>query len=147
MIIHIVMWKLKSQPADATEAQPPATFTDATATGVIQATQEQINTFKENSKREIAEALSKVPGPLVPMQFGAPLLPERSKGYEFGTLKHIDFWRYLLTSNQALYSRFKDLKHLHDYAISEAHVSVVNSVVRPRTEETLAYDLEVPDNA
>jgi predicted HicB family RNase H-like nuclease len=58
------MWKLKSQPADATQTQPPATFTDATATGVIQETQEQINAFKENSKREIAEALSKVPGKL-----------------------------------------------------------------------------------
>ncbi|CEL55162.1 hypothetical protein RSOLAG1IB_01170 [Rhizoctonia solani AG-1 IB] len=130
MIIHIVMWKLKSQPADATQTQPPATFTDATATGVIQETQEQINAFKENSKREIAEALSKVPGPLSPMQFGAPLLPERSKGYEY-----------------ALYSRFKDLKHLQDYAVSEAHVSVVNKVVKPRTEESLAYDIEVPDDA
>ncbi|CAE6423017.1 unnamed protein product [Rhizoctonia solani] len=132
MIIHIVMWKLKSQPDDATGSQPPSTFTDATATGVIQATQEQIDAFKENSKREIAEALSKVPGPLAPMQFGPPLLPERAKGYEF-----------------ALYSRFKNLESLNVYAVSDAHVSVVNNIVKPRTipEATMAYDLEVPDDA
>ncbi|KAJ1307253.1 hypothetical protein OPQ81_001366 [Rhizoctonia solani] len=113
MIVHIVMWKLKGQP------EPTAT-------------QEQIDTFKENSRREIAEALSKVPGPLAPMQFGPPQLPERAKGYDF-----------------ALYSRFKDLESLKKYAVSDAHVSVVNNIVKPRTitEETMAYDIEVPDDA
>ncbi|CAE6461151.1 unnamed protein product [Rhizoctonia solani] len=131
MIIHIVIWKLKSQPDATGGSQVPATFTDATATGVIEATQEQIDAYKAESRREIAEALNKVPGPLVPMQFGPPQLPERAKGYEF-----------------ALYSRFKDLESLKKYAVSDAHVSVVESVVKPRTipGETMAYDLEVPDD-
>ncbi|KAL5635164.1 hypothetical protein ACGC1H_003006 [Rhizoctonia solani] len=132
MIIHIVMWKLKGSPDAGEESEPPATFTDATATGVIQATQGQIDAFKENSKREIAEALRKVPGPLGPMQFGPPQLPERAKGYEF-----------------ALYSRFKDLESLQKYAVSDAHMSVVNNIVKPRTvpEATMAYDIEVQDDA
>ncbi|CAE7208965.1 unnamed protein product [Rhizoctonia solani] len=132
MIIHIVMWKLKGSPDADVESNPPTTFTDATATGVIQATQEQIDAYKEDSKREIAEALIKVPGPLAPMQFGPPQLPERAKGYEF-----------------ALYSRFKDLETLRTYAVSDAHMSVVNNIVKPRTVpgETMAYDFELPDDA
>ena len=59
-----VIWKLKGSPDADEESQLPATFTDATASGVIQATQEQIKIYKENSKREIAEALRKVPGRL-----------------------------------------------------------------------------------
>ncbi|CAE6412021.1 unnamed protein product [Rhizoctonia solani] len=106
MIIHIVMWKLKGSPDAGGESQPPATFTDATATGVIQATQGQIDIYKENSKREIADALRKIPGPLAPMQFGPPQLPERAKGYDF-----------------ALYSRFKDLESLKTYGVSDAHMS------------------------
>ncbi|KAG8689759.1 hypothetical protein FRC11_000773 [Ceratobasidium sp. 423] len=74
-----VIWKLKSQPDATGGSQAPAT----TATGVIGATQEQIDAYKAESRREIAEALNKVPGPLVPMQFGPPQLPERAKGYEF----------------------------------------------------------------
>jgi hypothetical protein len=55
------MWKLKTQPSVA-ESVPPATFTDATATGLIQATQEQITAYQERAKSEIAAALKKVPG-------------------------------------------------------------------------------------
>ncbi|CAE6347184.1 unnamed protein product [Rhizoctonia solani] len=110
MIIHFVLFKLKSQPG---------------------ATQEQLDDFKEKAGREIAEALSKVPGPFVPMQFGAPLLTERTKGYDF-----------------SLFARFKDRAALNAYAISDEHMSVVNNVIRPRTdiEETIDYDLEIPDD-
>lgn len=59
---HAVMWKLKSQPANAAGAQPPATYTDATATNVIAATQEEIKKYQAQAKHDIAEALSKVPG-------------------------------------------------------------------------------------
>ena len=130
MIIHIVMWKLKTQPANAAGAQPPATYTDATATSVIAATQEEIQKYQAQAKRDIAEALSKVPGPLKPMQFGEPQIPERAKGYNF-----------------ALYSLFKDRAALDAYSVSEAHQSVVINVVKPYTEDSMAYDFDVPDEA
>ncbi|KAB5595731.1 hypothetical protein CTheo_744 [Ceratobasidium theobromae] len=116
------MWKLKTQPATPSGSQSSAT----------DATQEQIHEFQEKAKREIAAALRQVPGPLATMQFGPPLLPERARGYNF-----------------ALYSRFKDRAALDAYAISEAHMSVVNNVVKPYTEanETMAYDFEVPNDA
>jgi hypothetical protein len=56
------MWKLKAQPANLAESQLPGTFTDATATRVIETTQEQIHEFQEKAKREIATALRQVPG-------------------------------------------------------------------------------------
>ncbi|CAE6445324.1 unnamed protein product [Rhizoctonia solani] len=111
MIIHFVLFKLKNQPG---------------------ATPEQLEDFKEKARREIAEALGKVSGPFVPMQFGPPLLPERAKGYDF-----------------ALLARFKDRKALDDYAVSPEHLSVVNDIIRPRAEleETIDYDLQIPDDA
>ncbi|CCO33390.1 hypothetical protein BN14_07465 [Rhizoctonia solani AG-1 IB] len=95
------------------------------------ATQEQLDEFKKSARREIADALGKVPGPFVPMQFGAPLLTERTKDYDF-----------------ALFARFKDRTALDAYAVSDEHTSVVNNVIRPRTEleETIDYDLEIPDD-
>ncbi|QRV74894.1 Dabb domain-containing protein [Ceratobasidium sp. AG-Ba] len=129
MIIHIVMWKLKTQPSVAA-SDPPTTFTDATATGVIQATQEQIAEYQANAMKEISTALSKVPGPMVPMQFGPPQLPERAKGYNF-----------------ALYSKFKDRAALHEYDISEAHKTTVANIVKPHVEDVMAYDFELPDDA
>ncbi|KAG9124803.1 hypothetical protein FRC07_010201, partial [Ceratobasidium sp. 392] len=110
------MWKLKTQPPVAV-TDPPSTFTDATATSVIQATQEQNAEYQARAKEEIAAALSKVPGPLVPMQFGPPQLPERAKGYNF-----------------ALYSKFKDRDALRAYDISEAHQTTVAKHVKPHTE-------------
>ncbi|KAJ1305876.1 hypothetical protein OPQ81_010598 [Rhizoctonia solani] len=87
--------------------------------------------FKEKARQEIAEALSKVPGPFVPMQFGAPLLPERAKGYDF-----------------ALFARFRDREALDKYAVDQEHLSVIENVIRPRTEleKTIDYDLEIPDD-
>ncbi|CAE6490374.1 unnamed protein product [Rhizoctonia solani] len=86
---------------------------------------------KEQAAQEIADALGKVPGPFVPMQFGAPLFPERTKGYDF-----------------ALFARFKDRDALDKYAVSQEHLDVVENVIRPRTklEETIDYDLEIPDD-
>lgn len=107
MIIHFVLFKLKS-PSEATP--------------------EQLKDIKEKARREIAEALSKVPGPSEPMQFGPPLLPEKAKGYDF-----------------ALLARFKDRKALDDYADSPEHLSVVNDVISSRAElaETIDYDLQI----
>ncbi|KAG8745881.1 hypothetical protein FRC12_014423 [Ceratobasidium sp. 428] len=129
MIVHIVMWKLKTQPSVAAP-DPTSTFTDATATSVIQATQEQIDEYQNKAKQEISTALSKVPGPLVPMQFGPPQLPERAKGYNF-----------------ALYSKFKDRDALRAYDISEAHKTTVANHVKPHTDDVMAYDFELPDDA
>lgn len=43
-------------------ATPPATFTDATATGVIEATHGEINAYQEKVMKDISTALKQVPG-------------------------------------------------------------------------------------
>ncbi|CAE7055370.1 unnamed protein product [Rhizoctonia solani] len=86
---------------------------------------------KEKARSEIAEALSKVEGPFVPMQFGAPLFADRAKGYDF-----------------ALFSRFKDRVALDKYAKDPLHLDVIENVIRPRAvlDETIDYDLHIPDD-
>ncbi|KAF8604612.1 hypothetical protein BDV93DRAFT_555470 [Ceratobasidium sp. AG-I] len=98
-----VMFKLKTQPS-LVESTQPGTFTDATATSAIQATQDEINVYQEKVMEEIAAALKQVPGPLTPMHLGPPLLSERAKGWNFG-----------------IYARFKDRAALRAYDVSEAH--------------------------
>lgn len=56
-----VMFKLKSQPSQSGSIQT-GTFTDAAATGVTQATQDEIRAYQEKAMEEIAAALKQVPG-------------------------------------------------------------------------------------
>ncbi|CAE7132019.1 unnamed protein product [Rhizoctonia solani] len=89
---------------------------------------------KEKARSEIAEALNKVEGPFVPMQFRAPLFPDRAKGYDFVSL--------------ALFARFKDRAALDKYAKDPLHLDVIDNVIRPRAilDETIDYDLHIPDD-
>ncbi|KAF8678647.1 hypothetical protein RHS04_05207 [Rhizoctonia solani] len=65
------------------------------------------------------------------MQFGGPLITDRTKGYDF-----------------SLFARFKDRAALDTYAANDEHRWVIDNVIRPHTdiEETIDYDLEVPDD-
>lgn len=56
-----VLFKLKPQPSLSGSVQS-ATFTDATATGVIQVTQDEINIYQAKAMEDIAAALKQVPG-------------------------------------------------------------------------------------
>ncbi|WWD21678.1 hypothetical protein CI109_106164 [Kwoniella shandongensis] len=69
--------------------------------------------------------LKTVPGPET-FHLGPPLLDGRAKGFNWG-----------------LYSVFASPEALQTYAVSEAHVNVVEKHVKPNVEELLAYDFEL----
>ncbi|KAK1924242.1 hypothetical protein DB88DRAFT_489569 [Papiliotrema laurentii] len=70
-------------------------------------------------------ALKQVPGAEV-MHLGPPAIDARAKGFNWG-----------------LYSVFTDRAALDTYAVSEAHVKVVENNVKPNIEDILAYDFEL----
>ncbi|KAK8847588.1 hypothetical protein IAR55_005447 [Kwoniella newhampshirensis] len=69
--------------------------------------------------------LKNVPGP-EQFQLGPPLLVARAKGFDWG-----------------LYSVFASKEALQTYAVSDAHVKVVEEHVKPNVEDVLAYDFEL----
>ncbi|QRV82973.1 Dabb domain-containing protein [Ceratobasidium sp. AG-Ba] len=85
---------------------------------------------QETAKREIADSLKDVPGPIKPMQFSAPISEARTKGLNFGFVSY-----------------FKDRYTLREYDVSEAHQRAVNDTIKPRIADFLDYDIEVPDGA
>ncbi|WVW78223.1 hypothetical protein I302_100175 [Kwoniella bestiolae CBS 10118] len=77
--------------------------------------------------KEAISALYKVPGAEV-MKLGPPLLDGRAKGFNWG-----------------LYSIFSSAEALQKYAVSEAHVKVVENNVKPNVEDLIAYDFELDE--
>ncbi|KAG9092226.1 hypothetical protein FS749_015907 [Ceratobasidium sp. UAMH 11750] len=82
----------------------------------------------ERAKQEIIDSLKDVRGPLKPMQFSAPMSDARAKGFNFGFVAY-----------------FKDRAALRTYDTSDAHQRAVENVIKPRIEDFLDYDMEVPD--
>ncbi|WVR04791.1 hypothetical protein IAU60_001803 [Kwoniella sp. DSM 27419] len=80
-----------------------------------------------DAAKEAISALYKVPGAET-MKLGPPLIDARAKGYNWG-----------------LYSTFASPEALQKYAVSEAHVQVVENNVKPNVEEVLAYDFELDE--
>ncbi|GAB1523553.1 hypothetical protein RhiTH_006703 [Rhizoctonia solani] len=97
-------------------------------------TQDQHDELKEKARREIAEALAKVPGVTTSV-----CLHNCCYIYKFITI-----WVH-----SALFARFKDRAALDTYAANDEHRWVIDNVIRPHTdiEETIDYDLEIPDDA
>ncbi|WWC68146.1 uncharacterized protein I206_102069 [Kwoniella pini CBS 10737] len=87
--------------------------------------------WKLKGNQEIAKqaisALYTVPGAEV-FKLGPPLLDGRAKGFNWG-----------------LYSVFSSPDALQKYAVSEAHVKVVENNVKPNVEDLIAYDFELDE--
>ncbi|KAF8756739.1 hypothetical protein RHS01_04566 [Rhizoctonia solani] len=108
-------------------------------------TQDQHDELKEKARREIAEALAKVP-----VWRTTPCRPNQGLRLLYAFIIAVTYTSsFTIWVHSALFARFKDRAALDTYAANDEHRWVIDNVIRPHTdiEETIDYDLEIPDDA
>lgn len=71
---------------------------------------------------------------MIQLELGPPLITERAKGFDYGTSSSEMGESQSRANGAGLYSVFSSPEALQKYAVSEAHVKVVNENVKPNVE-------------